>query len=354
MCGIVGAVINRQQRSKKSLGDRKDEDDQENSYEDLRDILFSSLSRLAYRGYDSSGIALLSEDSDTSPHETRSKIEGPGLQSYKISLEKSSGKLSRLKTKLSYLPADGHVGMGHTRWATHGPPTSINAHPHRLRGIALVHNGIIENYEELRSEVTAADITLISETDSEVALGYLHVLIKKHGDFEQALLALSDHLRGRYGLVIIKDTHPHRLYIIKNGSPLVLGLGDGAGFCASDAYALSGLTQEVIFLDDGDIGVLEPGGYRPLRGPLYDRLATSSAHSSAGSGAGGTQEPTASRYITAGVKIDFDDEDNAQAKSDHPHFMYAEILEQPNVLADLVSRCVDLQILSFSALMSRL
>ena len=305
MCGIVGVVAPREHIEKEMVArSARQSADAHSSFPTLKDIIFSSLERLAYRGYDSSGIALLGEEG--------------GAQ--RIYLEKSSGKIGRLAPKLSYLPEHASLGMGHTRWATHGPPTSINAHPHRLRGMALVHNGIIENYEELKKKAEESGITLLSQTDSEVALATLHLLAAE-STFEQALLRLSEVLQGCYALVVMREAAPHSMYILKRGSPLVVGFSQEMNFCASDAYALSDLMCEVLFLDDGDVGVLEEGGYRPLAGPSKTRL------------------PSDAVYIRSGETVELGQEHRG-SKASYPYFMYKEILEQPTVLTHLLQRSV--------------
>ena len=296
MCGIVGVVA---AEGKSSSSSKKASSPSSTS---LKNIMFSALMRLAYRGYDSSGMAILSREAGSS----------------RIYLEKSSGKITRLKPKLSYLPEGGTLGLGHTRWATHGPPTSINAHPHRHRGIALVHNGIIENYEELKKKVQGSEITLVSQTDSEVALATLYLMSLQYDDFEEALLQFGKTLRGCYSIVLIRESQPDRMYLLKQGSPLVVGFSEGMNFCASDAYALSGLSQEVLFLEDGDVGVLHLKGYRPLKGPSREKLSSS-------------------EYIQSGERVDLE-QDVQGSKATYDHYMYKEIMEQPTVLTHVLQR----------------
>ncbi len=214
MCGIMGYVGRRE----------------------ATPILLDGLKRLEYRGYDSAGIAI---------HNHRG-----------IHIKRSEGKLGRLEALVKKDPPEGRVGIGHTRWATHGRPSETNAHPHRSGDIVVVHNGIIENHAELRKFLTKKGHEFSSETDTEVICH----LVRYHTDrdapmMEAIKLALSQ-IRGSYALVIMNAREPDKLYIAKHGNPLVAGFGNKENFVASDIPALLPYTKKVVFIEDGEIGVI--------------------------------------------------------------------------------------------------
>lgn len=274
-----------------------------------KQFLYEGLRQLTYRGYDSCGIAVIYE------------LPGGGT---KIALQKTAGKVDRLKSMLEFLPDDAAAGVGHTRWATHGPPTSMNAHPHRHRGLALVHNGIVENSDALRSQLTQA--TFLSDTDSEVALWTVHRLLDEGLSMEQALLKLAEILTGSFTMVLMMGAQPERLFIIKQGSPLVVGFGDQGSFCASDVSAMESVAQQVLFLEDGDVGILSPDNFKFLAGP---------GHVQRGHDPVFLRDPS-----MVGLTILSPGGGDA-GKGEYPHYMYKEIREQPEVLARIVSRFVD-------------
>ncbi|MEO6990795.1 MAG: glutamine--fructose-6-phosphate transaminase (isomerizing), partial [Candidatus Baltobacteraceae bacterium] len=221
MCGIVGYVGQR----------------------DSVPIILDALRRLEYRGYDSAGIAVI---------DARGALAGT----------KSEGKLSRLAERLEAEPISGTTGLGHTRWATHGRPSDLNAHPHvDCSGkLAVVHNGIIENYAALRARLLAAGHTFTSETDTEV----LAHLIEEHyrGDVASAVRRTLLEVRGAYALGVIASDEPDRLVFARNGaSPLVLGIGEGEMFVASDTPAILKYTRKEIVLREGDMVVVDRSGY---------------------------------------------------------------------------------------------
>lgn len=274
-----------------------------------KQFLYEGLRQLTYRGYDSCGIALTYA------------LPGGGS---KIALQKTAGKVDRLKAMLEFLPDDASAGVGHTRWATHGPPTSMNAHPHRHRGLALVHNGIVENSDTLRSQLGQA--TFLSDTDSEVALWTVHRLLGEGVSMEQALLQLVQILTGSFTMVFMMGAQPERLFIIKQGSPLVVGFGDQGSFCASDVSAIDAVAQQALFLEDGDVGILSPDNFRFVAGPGYAQRG---------------HDPVSLRDPTmAGLTILTPQGPDA-GKGEYPYYMYKEIREQPEVLARLASRFVD-------------
>jgi glucosamine--fructose-6-phosphate aminotransferase (isomerizing) len=219
MCGIVGYVGPRQAAG----------------------LLIEGLRRLEYRGYDSSGIAILN---------------GQGLV-----VQKQAGKLSVLEQQLKdYMPS-GTLGIGHTRWATHGPPTTINAHPHTDQAgkIALIHNGIIENSAAIKRVLVSRGHTFKSETDTEV-LAHL-VGMYYQGDLEEAVAQALREVEGAYGIAVISADEPDTLVAARKGSPLLVGVGDGEWFVASDASAILAHTRSVVYLDDGEMVVLTRQGY---------------------------------------------------------------------------------------------
>ncbi|HEX8805683.1 MAG TPA: glutamine--fructose-6-phosphate transaminase (isomerizing), partial [Candidatus Aquilonibacter sp.] len=275
MCGIVGYI-----------GER-----------DSVPIILDSLARLEYRGYDSAGIAVI----DASGNLTGSKAEG---------------KLSRLAERLRNGSAlHGKVGLGHTRWATHGRPNDANAHPHMdcTGRVAVVHNGIIENYAPLRAKLIAAGHVFASETDTEV----LAHLIEMHddGDLEDAVRKTLAEVRGAYALGVISSEDPGRLIFARNGaSPLVIGIGDGEMYVASDTPAILPYTRREIILQEGEMAVVDRSGYRLTR---YD----------------GTPVVRDVMNVTW---------DAASAeKSGYKHFMLKEIFEEPNVIKETLSGRVD-------------
>ena len=206
-------------------------------------ILIGGLKRLEYRGYDSAGMALLDKD---------------GLTTFK-----AVGKVSRLVDKLrGDLSPEKHesytVGIAHTRWATHGAPTEINAHPHfdKSRKICVVHNGIIENYRAIREKLQKKGHTFDSDTDTEALSRLIGVHYK--GDLRAAVVKALQQVEGAYGIAVLSADEPNKIVVARKGSPLVIGMGDGECLVASDASALVSHTQRVIYLDDGDIGVITP------------------------------------------------------------------------------------------------
>jgi glucosamine--fructose-6-phosphate aminotransferase (isomerizing) len=223
MCGIVGYVGRRS----------------------APEIILEGLKRLEYRGYDSSGIAVL---------------DGGELQ-----IQRSPGKLAALKEKLKKQPLKGCVGVGHTRWATHGSPTEENAHPHRAGGVVVVHNGIIENYLELKEGLIQDGHEFQSETDTEVICHLIHRGINRLMSLEEAVLDALSQLHGSYALGILWDGEPERIVAARKESPLVLGLGDHETFLASDVPAILQHTRRMIFLDDDEMAVLDPEGVKVIR-----------------------------------------------------------------------------------------
>lgn len=212
MCGIVGAIAQR----------------------DVAPILIEGLKRLEYRGYDSAGIAVIDNDC--------------------LSFRRTVGKVKELADSLAAEPLIGPIGIAHTRWATHGKPSENNAHPHISHNdLAVVHNGIIENHESIRSRLQKAGYQFHSETDTETVVHLLHQHLAQDIEFLMAVRAVAEELEGAYALAFIDRKDPERVIAVRYGSPLVIGLGIGENFVASDRMALTPVAQRFIYLEDGDI-----------------------------------------------------------------------------------------------------
>jgi glucosamine--fructose-6-phosphate aminotransferase (isomerizing) len=268
MCGIIGII------GKDQVADR----------------LVDGLRRMEYRGYDSAGVCM---------------VEGGGLVR-----RRAEGKLGNLVKELAVHPAPGTVGIAHTRWATHGAPTTSNAHPHATEEVALVHNGIIENFKPLREALIARGRRFESETDTEVVAHLLSEQVEAGKSPEEAVKAVLPQLRGAFALAIAFRGHPDLLIGARLGSPLVVGYGEGETYLGSDALALAPLTQKISYLDEGDWVVVTRDGAR-----IYD--ADNNAV---------TREITTSGVTAAAVE-----------KGNHRHFMQKEIFEQPTVVAQTLS-----------------
>ncbi len=265
MCGIVGAIAER----------------------NITAILLEGLKRLEYRGYDSAGVAVLSN---------------AGL----LERRRSTGKVAELEASLSVQPLMGKLGIAHTRWATHGAPTENNAHPHFSgHDVAVVHNGIIENHEALREQLQALGYVFSSETDTEVIAHLLHHTLQTTPDLAEALKLTVKQLHGAYGLAAICLAQPDRLVAARSGSPLVIGLGLGENFLASDQLALRQVTDRFMYLEEGDIA----------------EIRRDSVHiwNSAGES---VQRETVQYHEGA----------EAADKGEYRHFMLKEIHEQPKVV----------------------
>lgn len=224
MCGIVGYI-----------GDKK-----------AQPILISGLKRLEYRGYDSAGVVTL--DPNT-----------------KATLLRAKGKVAELESKIATHKTADNIGIGHTRWATHGVPSKRNAHPHNAGDIYLVHNGIIENYQELKAMLVKRDYDFKSDTDTEVLTALVDYLHKDTGNLLQAVSGAVQMVVGAYGIAVISVDNPDEIVVARKGSPLIIGVGEGEVFVASDASALVGYTDRVIYLHDGEMGHCTRDGVQ-----LYD------------------------------------------------------------------------------------
>jgi glucosamine--fructose-6-phosphate aminotransferase (isomerizing) len=205
------------------------------------EVLLAGLRRLEYRGYDSAGIAVVGDG---------------GLE-----VRRAQGKLAALEGALRSEPLDGQIGIGHTRWATHGKPSERNAHPHRAGSVVIVHNGIIENYRELRQEIEDAGREIHSDTDTELIAHLIDIDIQSGSDLLCAVRAACARLRGSYALGALSETDSSHIVAAKNGgSPMIIGIGSGEAFLASDIPAILPYTRQVAFLGDGDFAVLSPEG----------------------------------------------------------------------------------------------
>ncbi|HYG30728.1 MAG TPA: glutamine--fructose-6-phosphate transaminase (isomerizing) [Allosphingosinicella sp.] len=268
MCGIIG-ILGR---------------------EEVADRLMQGLRRLEYRGYDSAGICTI--------------VDGA------LERRRAEGKLENLARVLAGEPLAGTTGIAHTRWATHGAPTVGNAHPHVVDGVALVHNGIIENFRPLREEMQAAGRTFQSETDSEVVAHLIDHQLKQGKDPREAVAAVLPRLHGAFAITILFRDFPDVLIGARMGAPLTVGYGEGETYLGSDALALAGLTQRIAYLEEGDWAVVRRDG-----ATVYDR----------------SNEEVERDIVTSGasaVRIE---------KGNHRHYMQKEIFEQPIVVAQTLS-----------------
>jgi glutamine---fructose-6-phosphate transaminase (isomerizing) len=273
MCGIVGAVAER----------------------NIVPVLMEGLRRLEYRGYDSAGLAVLNG-------------------SKQLTRLRTVGKVRMLDDALEQTPTDGKIGIAHTRWATHGVPSERNAHPHISRdGIAIVHNGIIENHEELRADLERRGYRFSSETDTEVIAHRVHFHLETLKDLFKAVRATVAELEGAYALVVVSEHDPDRLILAREGCPVVVGLGNEENFVASDVAALLPVTRRFMFLEEGDVAevrrtavrILDRNGDRVERAVRESELSAESAE-----------------------------------KGQYPHFMLKEIHEQPRGVADTLQERV--------------
>jgi glucosamine--fructose-6-phosphate aminotransferase (isomerizing) len=206
-------------------------------------ILIEGLKRLEYRGYDSAGVAIHKDG--------------------QLQIVKAAGKIRQLESRLQQHPVSGRFGMGHTRWATHGEPNDTNAHPHtdETKSVALVHNGIIENYATLKSALIAEGHAFTTDTDTEVLAHLIEKYLKRGLKLERAVGAALRDVEGTYGIVVMCASEPGVLVGARNGSPMVLGIADGEYYLASDVAAIVEHTRQVIYLDDGEMSVLTPDGF---------------------------------------------------------------------------------------------
>jgi glutamine---fructose-6-phosphate transaminase (isomerizing) len=255
-------------------------------------VIIEGLRRLEYRGYDSAGIAVVDETGE-------------------LNLRRASGKLRNLEEVLKETPIAGDYGVGHTRWATHGRPTEENAHPHRdcTGRIVVVHNGIIENYLTLKRELQAKGHRFVTETDTEVIAHLIESEIQGAGDggFSEAVRRALGHVRGIYALAALSADEPHTIVAARLGPPIVIGLADGEYFVASDIPAILPHTRDMIFLDDGDVAVIDRSGVR-----ILDQ--------------NGVESPPKVQHVTWDPVL--------AEKGGYRHFMLKEVFEQPRAVRD--------------------
>jgi glucosamine--fructose-6-phosphate aminotransferase (isomerizing) len=276
MCGIVGYVGNKQ----------------------VVPVIIDGLRKLEYRGYDSAGIAVVDEDHD-------------------LEIRRAEGKLRNLEEAIRLKPLDGTYGIGHTRWATHGRPTEENAHPHRdcTGRVVVVHNGIIENYLQLKDRLRQADHRFVTETDTEVVAHLIEEYLKTNDDFEGAVRRAVYDLRGIFALSIISADEPDTIIAVRQGPPVVIGLGDGEYFVASDIPPILQHTRNIFFLGDGEIAVL-----------TKDHVRVTDF-------GGNPVEPQQQRITWDPIMAE---------KGGFKHFMLKEIYEQPRAIRDTVQGRVSL------------
>lgn len=274
MCGIVGYI-----------GERAPVD-----------VLISGLRKLEYRGYDSSGVAVVEDGA--------------------VQVVRAEGKLTELEKKLTEHKLHGGIGIGHTRWATHGVPSEKNAHPHTVEGICLVHNGIIENYSELKKNLVAKGAVFKSDTDSEVVAHLLANEVKNTKDLYKAVLNVIPKLEGAYAILVMSEDEPERLIAFKHGPPLIIGVGKEECVIGSDVQALLNYTDKVVYLEDGEIACLEKNKYE-----IVDHKGTV------------LKKPVVTVHWTT----------QAAEKHGYKHFMLKEIYEQPLAVSSALKKYIDLE-----------
>ena len=265
MCGIIGII----------------------GKADAAPLLLDGLKRLEYRGYDSAGIATL--------------VDGA------IDRRRAEGKINNLNALIDAQPLPGTIGIGHTRWATHGLPTETNAHPHADERVVLVHNGIIENFQELRQELSDAGRTFHSETDTEAVVHLISSYLEQGKTPAEAVSAALKRLEGAFALAILFAGHDGLMIAARRGSPLAIGYGDGEMYIGSDALALAPLTQQICYLEEGDWAEISSGG-----AVIHDETDA-------------VVERKIQQTSSSGAMI---------GKGNFPHFMLKEIYEQPAVIGD--------------------
>lgn len=268
MCGIIGYNGNR------------------NSTE----ILLSGLKKLEYRGYDSAGVAIKKGNS--------------------TKIIKSVGQISNLESKINLNPIDGNIGIGHTRWATHGIPDENNAHPHQKGKVTLVHNGIIENYIELRKDLIQKGVKFYSETDTEVACSYINYIYEQNNDILKTLIEVNKIFKGSFAFAILFE-NDDKIYVMRRNSPLIIAKGINENFISSDILAVLNYTNKYILLDENQIGVIAKDNII-----IYDANLNT---------------------ITPQIKL-ADFEKNNYEKNGYDHFMLKEINEQPNVIKNIYEK----------------
>ena len=221
-------------------------------------ILINGLKRLEYRGYDSAGIGILTKEN--------------------AFIIKQKGKVSLLEERIEDLNLYSNIGIGHTRWATHGIPNEMNAHPHSNNDgtLFLIHNGIIENYQVLKKGLISFGYKFKSDTDSEVIVHLIDNFLKGGFDFTKSVQLALHEVEGTYGLAIVYSKEPDKIIAARKGSPLVVGIGDGENFLASDVSAILSYTKQVVYLEDGEIGILKKDSFQAKT--IYDKEIEKEVH----------------------------------------------------------------------------
>lgn len=273
MCGIVGVV-----GSKNAVS-----------------IILEGLKKLEYRGYDSAGIAVLEKN--------------------KFKTVKEEGKIAKLEAALKKTKLESDIGIGHTRWATHGRPSKQNAHPHASSNVCVVHNGIIENHQELKEKLAKSGAKFLSQTDTEVVPHLIEYHFEKTGDIKKSILETAKEIHGTFALAVIFKGHPDVIAVAKRGSPLVIGLGESENYIASDYYALSDHTNKIIALEDEEFAIISKNEIE-----VFDAK---------------------NKPIHKESKL-MEAENNRVSKDGYDHFMLKEIYEQPRVLEETIQAYVDL------------
>ncbi|MDH1801082.1 glutamine--fructose-6-phosphate transaminase (isomerizing) [Acinetobacter johnsonii] len=271
MCGIVGGVAER----------------------NISNILIEGLKRLEYRGYDSAGLALINQG-----HVLR---------------ERRVGKVANLDAAVEKSQIVGSLGIAHTRWATHGKPTENNAHPHISGNVAVVHNGIIENYQELKDDLEALGYVFTSQTDTEVVAHLIHDALKSTSSLLEAVQQVVPQLKGAYALGIVHTDHPDELITVREGSPLVVGVGIGENFISSDQLALLPITNRFMYLEEGDIARLTRNSIEVF---------------------------VAGQLVQRPVK-ELDATVSTASKGEYKHYMLKEIYEQPEAIQQTISQALN-------------
>ena len=277
MCGIVGCILKNNKNA--------------------APVLLDCISKLEYRGYDSAGIAL--------------------VENKKVDLYKSQGKISKLEDSLKDINTNSNIGIGHTRWATHGIPNEINAHPHKVGKVTLVHNGIIENYAILKNELISKGVTFKTQTDSEVACAYINYMYEKELENNSktpeltAIIKACKDFRGSYAFGVIFDNDTSSIYATRKDSPLIIGVGENENFIASDVSAILDYTKEYILLEEGEFAKITNTSI-----DIFDSNL---------------------KKITKGINTATWSA-NKYKKNGYDHFMLKEINEQPKVLSDIFKR----------------
>jgi len=273
MCGIIGVI----------------------GSSNAKDIILTGLKKLEYRGYDSSGIAFYEEK--------------------KFNIIKEEGKIIKLENSLKKRPINSSMAIGHTRWATHGIPSKENAHPHASSKVVVVHNGIIENYQDLRNELVKSGVKFISQTDTEVLPHLIEQNYLQHGDILKSLIATSKELVGTYAIATMFKDRDDVIGVAKKGSPIVIGIGDNENYIASDFYGLADITNQIIFLDDNEFALIFKNQIQ-----IFD--------------ANGNEVRKIAKIIET--------QKNRISKNGYDHFMLKEIHEQPLVLEETIQTYLDL------------